>query len=67
MASGGGRCWVVYNEALVKRVVMLFSFDCLDRWYEELRSMNVCMVGVPSNTPHSFIANMNDIGGYDIL
>jgi len=40
MASVGGRCWVVYNEALVKRVMLLFSFDCLDCWYEELRSMN---------------------------
>jgi hypothetical protein len=40
MASGGGRCWVVYNEALVKRVMLLFSFDGLDRWYGELRSMN---------------------------
>jgi len=27
---------VVYNEALVKRVMLLFSFDCLDCWYEEL-------------------------------
>jgi len=41
MASGGKRRWVVYNEALVKRVMILFSFDCLDCWYEEVRSMNV--------------------------
>jgi len=31
---------VVYNEALVKRVVLLFSFDCLDCWGEEVMSMD---------------------------
>jgi len=40
MASGGGRCWVVCNEALVKRVMLLFSFDCLDHRCDELGSMN---------------------------
>jgi len=37
----GGKCWVVYNKALVKRVMLLFSLDCLDCWYDEVRSMNV--------------------------
>jgi len=35
-----GSCWVVYDETLIKRVMLLFSFDCLDCWGEEVMSMN---------------------------
>jgi len=42
---------VVYNEALVRRVMLLFSFDCLDRWYGEVMSMNVGKVGAFLNCP----------------
>jgi len=60
MASGCGRCWVVYNEALVMRVMLLFSFHCLDCWGEEVGSVNVGRVGDPFKYPHSFIANLKD-------
>jgi len=42
---------MVYNEALVKRVMLLFSFDCLDCWGEEVRSVNVGKVGAPFKYP----------------
>jgi len=58
---------VVYNEALVKRVMILFSFDCLDCWGEEVRSMNVGKVGASFKYPHIFIANLKDIGGLRVL
>jgi len=44
--------WDAYNEALVRRVMLLFSFDCLYCWDDEARSMNVGMVGVPFKYPH---------------
>jgi len=58
---------VVYNEALVKRVMLLFSFDCLDCWDEEVRSMNVGKVGAPFKYPHSFISKLKDIGRWKVL
>jgi len=41
--------------------MLLFSFDCLDCWGEEVRSMNVGKVGATFKYPHSFIANLKDI------
>ncbi|MEM4280810.1 MAG: hypothetical protein QW470_01260 [Candidatus Caldarchaeum sp.] len=40
MPSKARRGWAVYNGALVRRAEILFSFDVLDRWDEELESMN---------------------------
>jgi len=42
---GVGGVGGVYDEALVRRVMLLFSFDCLDCCYDEVRSMNVGKVG----------------------
>ncbi|MEM3123318.1 MAG: transposase [Nitrososphaerota archaeon] len=58
-----GRCggWSSYNEALVRRAELLFSFEVLDRWDEELESMNDGRVGAPYRYPDSFIGCLVDI------
>jgi len=38
MASVGGRCWVVYDEALVKRVMLLFP---LIVWIVGMKSLGL--------------------------
>jgi len=47
--------------------MILFSFDCLDCWGEDLGSVNVGKVGAPFKYPHSFIANLKDIGRLRVL
>ncbi|MEM4383828.1 MAG: hypothetical protein QXH32_06990 [Candidatus Caldarchaeum sp.] len=61
MPSRAGRGWAVYNEALVGRAEILFSFDVLDRWEGELESMNDGKVGAPYQYPDSFIRCLVDI------
>ncbi|MEM1944419.1 MAG: transposase [Nitrososphaerota archaeon] len=61
MPSKARRGWAVYNEALVRRAEILFSFDVLDRWDEELESMNDGKVGAPYRYPDSFIGCLVDI------
>jgi len=64
-------CWIILWPGMYSSIygfcgvggVVLFSFDCLDCWYEEVGSVNVGMVGAPFKYPHSFIANLRDIGG----
>jgi len=60
-------CWVVYDEALDRRVVLLFSFDCLDCWCEELGSMNVGGVGSTFKYSKSFMVKLKDIGRLRVL
>jgi len=67
MGSWGGKCWLIYDEALVKRVILPFFSDCLDCWDEEVGSMNVGKVGAPFKYPHSFISNLKDIGRLRVL
>lgn len=61
MPSKARRAWAVYNEALVRRAEILFSFGVLDRWDGELESMKDGKVGAPYRYPDSFIGCLVDI------
>ncbi|MEM3032540.1 MAG: hypothetical protein QXK39_06490 [Nitrososphaerota archaeon] len=63
-----GRCggWSSYNEALVRRAELLFSFEVLDGWDEELELVNDGRVGAPYRYPDSFISSLIDIKGRKI-
>ncbi|MEM4416059.1 MAG: hypothetical protein QXH32_08880 [Candidatus Caldarchaeum sp.] len=61
MPSRVRRDWPGYNGVLVGRAELLFSFEVLDGWDEELESMNVGKVGAPYRYPDSFIRCPVDI------
>lgn len=47
--------WPSYNRSLVRRGVILFSYDFLDTWDPELEVMNKNKMGKPFVFPNSFI------------
>jgi len=49
------RNWRRYNESLVKRGEVYLSFDFLDNWNHEIRTMNINKRGRPYEFPNSFI------------
>ncbi|MEM2746074.1 MAG: hypothetical protein QXK69_06130 [Candidatus Caldarchaeum sp.] len=61
MPSRVRRGWPGYNGVLVGRADLLFSFDVLDEWDEELESVNDGMVGAPYRCPDSFIGRLVDM------
>ncbi|MEM4373964.1 MAG: hypothetical protein QXI97_03085, partial [Nitrososphaerota archaeon] len=66
MPSGVRRGWPGYNGVLVGRAELLFSFEVLDGWDEELESVNDGRVGAPYKYPDSFISSLIDIKGRKI-
>ncbi|MEM3095408.1 MAG: transposase [Nitrososphaerota archaeon] len=61
MPSRARRGWPGYNGVLVGRAELLFSFEVLDGWDEELESVNDGRVGAPYRYPDSFIGCLVDI------
>lgn len=49
------RDWSQYNEELVKRGEFYLSFDFLDNWNHEIKTMNKNKRGRPYEYPQSFI------------
>jgi hypothetical protein len=48
-------CWPSYNRSLVRRGEILFSYDFLDSWGQEIEIMNRNKKGKPFTFPDSFI------------
>lgn len=48
-------CWPSYNRSLVRRGEILFSYDFLDSWGQEIEIMNRNKKGKPFVFPDSFI------------
>jgi hypothetical protein len=52
------REWPEYNEKLVRRGELYFSFEFLDRWKEDLAQINGGKVGRRFLFPEPFIQNL---------
>lgn len=58
------RNWKDYNEALVKRGLILLDLDFVADWSRELKTMNECKEGARYRYPESFIKLLAMVHAY---